>query len=651
MWSHFVIAAAALVTSLPGVALAVAPRLPPEHEVEDWITSRASTSEALRAKVAEVRESYEIVFVPGILGSQLKIGDFTYGKDPIEAHKLVFEPRQPVEPATLNEFTAHLIGRIFKKDVDIYGKGLNAAQSANRGRPLLEFPYDWRDDLDKLADDLEAFLNKQIPGKKFVIVAHSMGGVIAWHWKNTRNRDHKRDLLALVTLGSPLRGSCEPIRMLLEGYGPPEKKSSFEKWATHIVFREAHAAIFTFPSVFGLLPKFDKRRPCLKIRRGSVEEALDHHEIGTWFGRSGGDYELNAAFADKAKLDLATYKERVAAAVTAGRDFRGAFDWDPLDDRVYLLYSGSPKISSHSVVVPKGADWLARLPSLPDTPADGRVSAESAMNAGHFDARAGRGMTHNLNAEHGDLLADDGFSDFIRENIGRLLTQLKQTEILAFAAAKDPSLKKELEQRGWLGDTSLATTSLARIGAISDAVRALATYNYELLAKSKADPKFSTIDFARADPASALVAAGDILHAGDEQTAAALYATAIVFDPNKVDAIRFDRLGTIRLKEGRALEAASYFTRALKAADQPGVTIRKDVRGHIHNGLGLALERAGSPQQAIASYKEAIEHGMVEANSRIEALRLETTDKWAWSPPPTDQSARESPRVQDVRQQ
>jgi hypothetical protein len=56
---------------------------PSADEIQRWARERAPRHTGLRDKMFELDDSYEIVFIPGILGSKLKIGDFTYGDDPL----------------------------------------------------------------------------------------------------------------------------------------------------------------------------------------------------------------------------------------------------------------------------------------------------------------------------------------------------------------------------------------------------------------------------------------------------------------------------------------------------------------------------------------------------------------------------------------
>jgi hypothetical protein len=370
--------------------------------------------------------------------------------------------------------------------------------------------------------------------------------------------------------------------------------------------------------VFALLPAYDEKQPCLKIRRGGQTMPLDHHEPGTWLGRPGGDYQLPPNFAAQAGLDARTYAGQVAAAIKAGRAFRQAFDSEPYEDQIYLLYADSHKLSSQTIVEPKGQNWLATVSSGQE-PGDGRVSRESAMNSGNFDARRGAAVT--LERDHGGLLADPRFSSFLRDNIKRLMSQAKNAEILAFAETHG-SLRDELNRRGWVADASLKTTALDRIPAIASAMKAHVDYNYELLAGNKANPKFSGINFEAADRASTMIAAGNkLFEEGEADTAMALYSTGLAVREGAVPPTVLHRMAVRKLEQHQYSEAVEYGSRAEEAANRSDASLEeRKLIGTNSALLGAAFEQTGSIRPAIKAYQKAAQHGSVEASKRLEAL-------------------------------
>jgi pimeloyl-ACP methyl ester carboxylesterase len=83
-----------------------------------------------------------------------------------------------------------------------------------------EFAYDWRKPIANSADRLDLFiktLSLERPAKKFAIVGHSMGGLVAALYA-ARHPEWSTRITQAIFLGSPLRGSYAPIEALLGTY-------------------------------------------------------------------------------------------------------------------------------------------------------------------------------------------------------------------------------------------------------------------------------------------------------------------------------------------------------------------------------------------------------------------------------------------------
>ena len=112
---------------------------------------------------------------------------------------------------------------------------------------FFEFPYDWRRDNRVAARRLKQLIDRKLPqwrqycgakDAKVIFLAHSMGGLVARHylevmegWQNCR---------ALITFGTPYRGSLNAVNYLANGY-----KNKFVD-LTNVVR--------SFTSVYQLLP-------------------------------------------------------------------------------------------------------------------------------------------------------------------------------------------------------------------------------------------------------------------------------------------------------------------------------------------------------------------------------------------------------------
>ncbi len=147
----------------------------------------------------------------------------------------------------------HLVPGLWK--IDGYTKVADVIQQefkVEEGENFFTFPYDWRRDNRVGARRLARQAHKWLADWKtesgnqdaeLVLVAHSMGGIVARYflevlegWKKTK---------ALITFGTPYRGSLNALRFLVEGF----KKGPFGLF-------DLTRAMRSFTSVYQLLPTY-----------------------------------------------------------------------------------------------------------------------------------------------------------------------------------------------------------------------------------------------------------------------------------------------------------------------------------------------------------------------------------------------------------
>ncbi|RSN57637.1 hypothetical protein DMH08_24345 [Actinomadura sp. WAC 06369] len=134
----------------------------------------------------------------------------------------------------------------------------------------LEFPYDWRRPVAVNSARLAAAIRprltalaERVDGPRVVIVAHSMGGLVATHY--LRHHDHDGDCHRVITAGTPFRGSVKALDYLVNGpkFGPARLRRLAG------TFREV-------PGVYDLLPMY---RTVADRRAGAAGEARRPAEI------------------------------------------------------------------------------------------------------------------------------------------------------------------------------------------------------------------------------------------------------------------------------------------------------------------------------------------------------------------------------------
>lgn len=119
---------------------------------------------------------------------------------------------------------ATLVPGFFKVDGYSYLKNqLTKNFQVTLGANFFEFAYDWRRDnrvsarlLKKLIDNKLPLCQKIHPDAQVILIAHSMGGLVSCYYlEHLGGREHCK---ALITLGTPYRGSVKALNFLANGY-------------------------------------------------------------------------------------------------------------------------------------------------------------------------------------------------------------------------------------------------------------------------------------------------------------------------------------------------------------------------------------------------------------------------------------------------
>jgi len=204
-----------------------------------------------------------VVVIPGIGGSELAdasgaivyragLGPFlSVGRDPS-----VLDPDNELRPVGLigpcslicwQLITGYdgLLNGITK------GLGLSPGRVVTAGAELVDpdatvvaFPYDFRRSVEQIANDLDRVVRERAQGRRVVLVAHSMGGLVAaWWWAFL---SEGIDVDQIITLGTPFRGAAKALDALVNGMriGPFD------------VPQAVSDTVRTWDSVFDLLPHY-----------------------------------------------------------------------------------------------------------------------------------------------------------------------------------------------------------------------------------------------------------------------------------------------------------------------------------------------------------------------------------------------------------
>lgn len=379
-----------------------------------------------RGQIADARKKVQVIFLPGIPGSKLTVDhEVIWGQDKARAAKLALGDPMSGPFATAEVLSAYDIYGVKKSDV--YGQALeniNAIASAAHGG-LVAIGYDWRQDVGRLAEYLNDQLKKLDPDndRQFILVGHSFGGVVAWAWQQKYGADNPR-VRHLILLGSPLKGSCEIARTLLEGFqGAIPREKPDAKWLAldwmqrlfrNILTGELRSAAFTFPSTFQILPRFLDGEPlATKLDRGClITTTSNGTDIPTDFlapafwRTTAGRAVIGDAWKQIGDPDLEVFLTRLDKVLQMAKDFR--LDLTHSNLPVTYFYS-SDYPTTQKVLLPNarvGRDEAVLLPAL----GDGRVPFGTILDA------CGNGLMRSIRVteKHGDLPKSKPFEEEIQ---------------------------------------------------------------------------------------------------------------------------------------------------------------------------------------------------------------------------------------------
>lgn len=208
-------------------------------------------------------ERSPVVFVPGMMGSELWLGsELLWPNLPLVASRpevlsLPGDPR--IEARKILDEVVVVPHILRLRKYSALGDYLESGLGYTRGKDLLEFAYDWRQDVRLAAQRLaEAIDNWQVDGP-ITIIAHSLGTLVTRYYVELFGG--KSVVERIILMGGPHYGTPKGLAAILVGPGIlPFGVGSAR-------MREVLA---TFPSGYQILPVY----PCVVGQDGTYIDAL-----------------------------------------------------------------------------------------------------------------------------------------------------------------------------------------------------------------------------------------------------------------------------------------------------------------------------------------------------------------------------------------
>lgn len=285
-----------------------------------------------------------VVFVPGFMGSELYRGSERLWPSMHfllrDSEQLRYRPDQPFEPRkVLGELV--VIPKFLTLDqYNRLGNYLEEGVGYQRERDLMEFAYDWRQDVRisarQLGAAIESWQARSDPARgPITIIAHSLGTLVSRYYVEVLGGSAKIE--RLVLLGGPHFGVPLIAGALAAGPQIPLFGG---------LSRRLRELILTFPSTFQFLPTY----PCVHTSKGDKRCPLDHDD---WLPPASKSFlkearifrnELGTRFTVPT-VCIFGYGMKTTSGISVQGD--GSGDWGSVEWQTDLAGDGSvPKLSA-----------------------------------------------------------------------------------------------------------------------------------------------------------------------------------------------------------------------------------------------------------------------------------------------------------------
>ena len=197
---------------------------------------------AAAARRAKQPSGPKVLILPGIMGSKLG-GDGRRGRS---AEVLWMDPLQ-IAAGRLTSLTLPSGRALRAVGVLLFSYARLKLQLRIDGRDAEFHSYDWRLGLDELGTQLASRIAAH--GRPVILVAHSMGGLVA---RMAARMLPKRLVRKLIMLGTPNEGSFASVQALRGSYPSVRKMALLDPM--HSADYLAEKVFSTFPGVYHMLP-------------------------------------------------------------------------------------------------------------------------------------------------------------------------------------------------------------------------------------------------------------------------------------------------------------------------------------------------------------------------------------------------------------
>jgi pSer/pThr/pTyr-binding forkhead associated (FHA) protein/pimeloyl-ACP methyl ester carboxylesterase len=204
-----------------------------------------------------------VVFVPGLMGSQLWIGSERIWPDPKtiisnpEIYNFPGDPR--IEARGIVNDVVIVPHIIQSRQYSALGNYMESGLGYTRGKDLLEFSYDWRQDVRVSAQRLAEAIEDWRVEAPITVIGHSLGTYVTRYY--VEKLGGKKRVERVILMGGPHSGTPKGLAAILSGPGMLPFGLGDERM---------RRVLATFESAYQILPTY----PCITDQNGNNIDLL-----------------------------------------------------------------------------------------------------------------------------------------------------------------------------------------------------------------------------------------------------------------------------------------------------------------------------------------------------------------------------------------
>jgi len=200
-------------------------------------------------KLASLTGRRNVIFVPGLMGSELWLGNervwpsvkTMFSNPEIFAYpsKIPLEPRSIVDEVVI-------IPNLIKQDqYNRMGDYLVEELNYRRGVDFFEFPYDWRQDVRISARQLAQLIERIPPERPLILIGHSLGTMVIRYY--VERLGGSKHVERLILMGGPHKGAVKGLVSML---------AAPAVLPFGMLGERARQILMTFPSAYQIIPDY-----------------------------------------------------------------------------------------------------------------------------------------------------------------------------------------------------------------------------------------------------------------------------------------------------------------------------------------------------------------------------------------------------------